>query len=167
MTHSASAEIERKFLVRDVPDDLEQHPHEKIRQGYVSVSADGTEARVRDQGGSYFLTVKSGHGEARTEVELPIPEKTFDSLWPLTRGQRVRKVRYHVPIEGRMVEIDRYRRKLKGLVVAEVEFPDEDAARAFQPPEWLGEEVTGNDRFSNRALACHGLPEEVACGASC
>jgi adenylate cyclase len=166
MTQSASAEIERKFLVRDVPDDLEQHPHETIRQGYVSVSADGTEARVRDQSGSYFLAVKSGSGEARTEVELPIPEKTFDSLWPLTRKQRVRKVRYHVPHEDRTIEVDVYRRKLKGLVVAEVEFPDEEVARAFQPPDWFGEEVTGNEGFSNQNLACHGLPEEVACAAS-
>jgi adenylate cyclase len=167
MTHPANAEIERKFLVHDAPEDLKQQPHENIRQGYLAIAADGTEARVREQGDASFLTVKSGSGETRTEVELPIPAKTFASLWPLTRGQRVRKVRYHVPHDDRTIEIDVYRRKLKGLVVAEIEFPSEEAAAAFQPPEWLGEEVTGDERFNNKNLACHGLPEDVACEARC
>ena len=158
-------EIERKFLVRELPEDLDEHPHERIRQGYFVIGADGTEARVRRGDGGCFLTVKSGRGQTRTEVELPIPQRAFDSLWPLTRGRRVRKVRYHVPVDGGTAEVDVYRRKLKGLVVVEVEFNSEEEAAAFRAPDWFGEEVTGDERYSNQSLARHGLPEDTACPA--
>ena len=51
------------------------------------------------------------------------------------------------------------RGKLEGLVTAEVEFPDEDAANQFRAPDWLGREVTGDDQYSNQSLARHGLPQ--------
>ena len=153
------AEIERKFLVHEPPSDLERYDRTPIRQGYLAVNPDGTEARVRKEGRNHFLTVKSGHGESRAEIEVPIADEVFDRLWPLTRGWRVRKVRYRVPHDGHTVEIDVYRRKLGGLITAEVEFDSEDAAQAFQPPPWLGEEVTGNKRFSNQNLARDGIPQ--------
>jgi CYTH domain-containing protein len=158
-------EIERKFLVRELPKDLDEHPHERIRQGYFVIGADGTEARVRRESGTCFLTVKSGRGQTRTEVELPIPARAFDSLWPLTCGQRVRKVRYRVPVRGGTAEVDVYRRKLRGLIVAEVEFDSEKEAAAFRAPDWFGEEVTSDERYSNQSLAQHGLPEDTACPA--
>ena len=75
-----------------------------------------------------------------------------------TRGRRIRKVRYEVPYDGRVIQVDLYRRKLNGLVTAEVEFPDEDAASRFHAPGWLGREVTGDEPYSNQSLARHGLP---------
>jgi CYTH domain-containing protein len=153
------AEIERKFLVHEPPCDLKRHARTPIRQGYLAVNADGTEARVRKEGRNHFLTVKSGHGESRAEIEVPIDGEVFDRLWPLTRGRRVRKVRYRVPHDGHTVEIDVYRRKLDGLITAEVEFDSGEAAHAFQPPPWLGEEVTGDERFCNQNLARDGIPQ--------
>ena len=90
--------------------------------------------RVRKEGKRHLLTIKEGHGQARSEHEVEIAPAQFASLWPLTRGQRIRKVRHEVPQGGLTIQVDVYRRKLKGLLTAEVEFPDEDAARRFQAP---------------------------------
>jgi CYTH domain-containing protein len=154
-----SREIERKFLVNDPPPDLDRHPCTKLRQGYVAVTEGGTELRVRKEGKWHVLTIKEGHGEDRGEHEVEISSSQFDALWPLTKGRRVKKARSEVPLDGLTIQVDVYRGKLRGLTTAEVEFPDDDAARAFQPPEWFGREVTGDDQFSNQTLARNGLPQ--------
>ena len=68
------------------------------------------------------------------------------------------KTRHLIPHGERQIELDLYRGELDGLAIAEVEFPDEESADAFEPPEWLGEEVTGDERYLNRTLAARGLP---------
>ena len=60
-----------------------------------------------------------------------------------------------------MIELDVYEGDLGGLVTAEVEFPSEADAERFDPPPWLGRDVTGDDRFSTRRLALYGVPEET------
>jgi len=157
----AGREIERKFLLVDPPDHLDSFPHAKIRQGYIAVTGGGTEVRVREEGKRHFLTIKEGHGENRGQEEVAIKDSQFAALWPLTRGRRLKKVRYEIPLEGQTIEVDVYRGKLKGLTTAEVEFPDEGAAGDFRPPEWLGREITGDERYSNQDLARHGRPPEA------
>jgi len=159
---SQGLEIERKFLVPDKPAFLKDCGRKRIRQGYLAVSKNGTEVRIRQEGKRCFLTIKSGQGEARVEEELKIGRNRFESLWPLTRGRRVRKVRYFASHHDRTIEVDVYRRKLKGLVTAEVEFADTESARAFEPPDWVGREVTDDEHFRNQSLALNGLPEEPA-----
>ena len=150
-------EIERKFLLDEPPEGLDDRPGTKIRQGYIAITEAGTEVRVRKEGKRYSLPIKEGHGLARGEEEVEIGPAQFASLWPLTKGRRIRKVRHEVPHDGLTVQVDVYSRRLKGLVTAEVEFPDEDAARRFQPPAWLGREVTGDEQYSNQGLARNGL----------
>jgi CYTH domain-containing protein len=70
----------------------------------------------------------------------------------------VEKTRYEAPVRGHTAEIDRYRGALAGLVTVEVEFESLEAAAAFEPPGWFGQEVTGDDRYANRRLAVDGLP---------
>ena len=77
----------------------------------------------------------------------------FAALWPATIGRRLRKLRHEVPWKDLIIEIDTYRGRNAGLVVAEVEFPSQAAARKFQPPSWFGREVTGGKRYSNVKLA--------------
>jgi CYTH domain-containing protein len=152
-------EIERKFLLDQPPEGLDDHPRTKIRQGYVFITEAGTEVRVRKEGKRQLLTIKEGHGQSRGQVEVEISPVQFASLWPLTRGQRIRKVRYEVPHNDLTIQVDVYRRKLKGLLTAEVEFPDENSAHRFHAPDWLGKEVTGDMQYSNQSLARHGLPQ--------
>ena len=155
----SNREIERKFLPDGLPGGHDNLPGTKIRQGYIAITGAGTEVRIRKEGKRHLLTVKDGHGESRGEVEIEIDPAQFASMWPLTKGRRIRKVRFELPLGGLTVQVDVYRRRHKGLVTAEVEFPDEEAAGRFQAPAWLGREVTGDEHYSNQNLARHGLPQ--------
>jgi CYTH domain-containing protein len=153
----AGVEIERKFLVDRLPDGLPEG--ENIEQGYLVVGEDGVEVRIRRRAGTTTLTVKSGPGMVRTEEEIAIDERRFESLWPLTDGRRVSKTRHLIPLgSGLAAELDVYRGSHDGLLTAEIEFPSVEASHAFEPPEWLGRDVTGDARFANQALALRGRP---------
>ncbi len=152
-------EIERKFLVPAVPVDLATIHGQPIDQGYLASSPEGTEVRVRRKGAQCFLTVKHGAGLSRTEVELPLTPAQFDELWPLTAGRRLRKTRYELPgPDDLTVELDVYADALAGLQTADVEFSDEATAHAFQPPSFLGREITGEPAYRNERLAREGKP---------
>ena len=151
-------EIERKFLVPTLLAELTRHPAHEIDQGYLALTPEGVEVRVRRKGNKRFLTVKHGSSLSRTEVEVPLEAKDFDALWPLTEGRRLRKTRHDIPWhDGRTIELDVYAGKLEGLWVAEVEFEDEASARAFEPPEFFGREITGDPAFRNEKLAREGI----------
>ena len=146
-------EIERKFLVRTLPKDLAAHPSTEISQGYLVSMDDGTQVRLRKKKEQYSLTYKRGLGNVREEREVALTAEQFSTLWPATEGKRLVKTRYEIPCGNRVVEIDLYGGKHDGLVVAEVEFDDEESAINFQPPAWLGDDVTGDPRYSNQLLA--------------
>jgi CYTH domain-containing protein len=156
-------EIERKFLLHELPPATADIEPTRIDQGYLAIT-DDVEVRVRARGGDHLLTVKGGRGEVRTEVTLLVSPEQFDHLWALTAGRRIRKQRWVLP-PGRdpqaevEVEVDRFEDDHDGLLVAEVEFASEDASRAFTPPGWFGSEVTGDDRYRNAALATQGPPD--------
>jgi CYTH domain-containing protein len=163
---AAGTEIERKFLVADLPGDLEEHPSEVIEQGYVAIDGP-VEVRVRRRtprgpaGGAVraLLTIKSGSGRVRVEEELEIDARRLASLWALTAGRRVAKTRYRRPGPGGLtIELDVYTGDLTGLCVAEVEFESPEGAEGFEPPDWFGPEVTDDPRYANRALAADGVP---------
>ena len=150
---STNREIERKFLVRQLPDDLTAFPSSEISQGYLVSLDDGLQVRLRSKDEKYTLTYKRGLGNVREEREVTLTPEQFATLWPATEGKRLSKMRYEIPFGARVVEIDVYRGKHDGLVVAEVEFDDEESALNFQPPDWLGDDVTGDPRYSNQLLA--------------
>ena len=150
-------EIERKFLAEDLPPDLELASEVEIAQGYLA-SGEDSQVRLRRQGDRTLLTAKRGHGLSRDEVEVALEPESFEALWPLTEGRRLEKTRLTSLYAGRTIEIDVYKGPLAGLVVAEVEFDDADAAQAFEPPPWLSRELTGDPRYSNQRLAVEGLP---------
>lgn len=150
------AEIERKFLVEEVP--RAESGQTVIEQGYLALDERG-EVRLRRQGGELLLTAKTGHGEVREEVEVPIEPRAFEALWPLTAGRRVRKVRHYVPLQEELrAEVDVYAGALDGLLTAEIEFDSTEQADRFRPPAWLGTELTGDERYANQSLATRGLP---------
>ncbi len=120
--HVSSREIERKFLLRRLPDRLKRSRH-------------------------------LGRSRSREECEIKLSPKQFAALWPATAGRRLRKLRYEIPWRNLLIEIDIYRGRHSGLVVAEVEFSDHVTCRKFKPPSWFGREVTGEKRYSNVRLA--------------
>ena len=152
-------EIERKFLVNKVPENLNKHTSTEIIQGYLAITEDGTEVRVRKKGDGYFLTVKNGFGLQRQEVEIDISRDQFEKLWSMTKGRRIEKVRFEIDYSGMKIELDIYKGILNGLLVAEVEFLSIDQAKSFIPPDWFGREVTEDERFKNKNLALYGVPD--------
>ncbi|MEY2440868.1 MAG: adenylate cyclase [bacterium] len=152
-------EIERKFLLGELPGALAFARRRAILQGYLAIDGD-TEVRVRRTPSGATLTIKHGSGEIRVEEELALGERQADALWELTSGRRLEKVRRQLRVDGYDVDVDEYRGALDGLVVAEVEFVDEASARAFEPPALFGRELTGDPAYANRNLAMFGLPAD-------
>ena len=146
-------EIERKFLVRTLPEQLASFRHAEIDQGYLAIAPGGVQVRLRKAGEKHSLTYKRGRGNAREEREIELTAEQFAVLWPATEGKRLTKIRYDVPLGSYTVEIDVYGGRHEGLIVAEVEFEDEQSARDFRIPDWLGRDVSHDRRYSNQLLA--------------
>ena len=151
--HVSSREIERKFLIKRLPVEILRSRHFQIAQGYLANEPGGRHVRLRKKAGTTSLTFKIGRGSAREEREIRLGAKQFAILWPATRGRRLRKTRYEIPWKNLIIEIDIYHGRNRGLMVAEVEFPNQSSCRKFKPPVWFGREVTGEKRYSNVRLA--------------
>jgi adenylate cyclase len=155
----SAVEVERKFLVWEVPADLNAHPASPISQGYLAIEPDGSEVRLRRRAEHTSLTVKRGHGRVRREEEIDVTPSQFEALWPLTEGRRLEKTRYEISAgDGLTIELDVYGGALAGLVTAEVEFERRADADGYLAPPWLGPEVTDDDAYKNQRLATDGLP---------
>lgn len=152
----ATLEIERKFLVKVIPENLSQYPSIEILQGYLEINKDGSEVRIRQEGNKYFRVKKTGKGKTRQETPPEeLTKEEFDGLWPKTEGKRLRKTRYQVE----SMEVDIYQKNLSGLIIAEKEFDSEEESCQFIPLSWLGKEVTDDERYKNQSLAQFGLPQ--------
>ena len=151
-------EIERKFLIQQLPEELGQYPRQHIEQAYLSTEP---VIRVRRRDDSYFLTCKGKGLLTREEHELPLTEEEYRHLLSKSEGQVIIKNRYCIPYATYTIELDVFIEPFAPLVMAEVEFPTEEAATAFQPPAWFGPEVTYDPAYSNSALSRRkpALPE--------
>jgi CYTH domain-containing protein len=164
---ASGIEIERKFLLHDIPPTMRYARREPIRQGYLALDGD-TEVRIRITPKGAALTIKAGRGGVRVEEEIGLQSRQAEALWELTEGRRVTKTRRRVRLPGPaggaelVAEVDEYSGALDGLVVAEVEFPDEATSSGFEPPGWFQRELTDDWRYANRSLASDGMPEEPA-----
>lgn len=143
-------EIERKFKVKQIPDNLLQYPHQRIEQAYLCTQP---VVRVRRRGEEYWLTCKGGGLLVREEFELPLTEAAYRHLLAKADGLVIEKDRYCIPLGEYTAELDVFDGVLAPLVIAEVEFPSEEAAMAFCPPEWFGEDVTMDPAFANANLS--------------
>lgn len=157
---SDGLEIERKYLLRFVPDEARDGRRIDIAQGYVPGSRLHERIRrVSIAHGSgrkeihFYRTVKVGEGVVRTEIEEETTESIFLAMWPLTKRRRLRKRRFEIEADGRTWEIDEF--KNRDLVLAEIELDSEDDDVVF--PDWLApavqREVTGEPEFQNINLA--------------
>jgi CYTH domain-containing protein len=159
-----AVEIERKWVAVRRPDAITPDLHgTRLRQGYLAEDGSVTvRVRISDDGAK--LTIKAGSAAARTEVEVDVELAEAEQLWPFTEGRRILKTRYRVPLDpshgdGLVAEVDVFEGDLAGLCLVEVEFPSEEAAAAFEAPEWFGRDVTAVKGWSNADLARDGRPE--------
>lgn len=151
-------EIERKFLVTSDAWRTQAARSVEMAQAYLNdlatldAGAMNVSVRVRIQGAAAFLNMKSREpGTTRQEFDYPIPVDDARELLKLAVGGRIEKVRHYVEHGGRTFEVDEFLGDNAGLVVAELELDDADAA--YERPAWLGEEVTDDTRYYNLALA--------------
>ena len=147
-------EIERKFLVKG---DFKSEAFKatRITQGYLSSVPERT-VRVRIKGDKGFITIKgigNASGASRYEWEKEIPVEEVKELLLICEPGVIDKTRYLVKAGEFTFEVDEFYGDNEGLTMAEVELPDENAA--FERPDWLGEEVTGDVRYYNVMLVKH------------
>lgn len=145
-----SYEIERKYLVKQVPENLASYPFHEIEQGYLCTEP---VVRIRRQDEDYYLTYKSKGLMVREEYNLPLTKDAYFHLREKVDGRLISKRRYLIPLDPYTIELDVFRSPKDDLILAEVEFPSEEEALAFTPPEWFGEDVTNSSLYHNSHLS--------------
>ena len=146
-------EIERKFLVKkELWLALKKPAGKHYRQGYLMNREDRV-VRVRIAGDQGFLTIKGAMaGISKLEYEYEIPKKDAEEMLDQFKPEGTEKIRYRIPEDSGLVwEVDEFLAENQGLIVAELELSSED--QSFSSPEWLDEEVTYDERYSNANLA--------------
>lgn len=144
-------EIERKYLVKKVPDNLESYECKKISQGYLCTNP---VVRIRRSDDEYYLTYKGKGLMVREEYNLPLTMEGYEHMLPKVDGRLIEKSRYLIPLEGNLTaELDIFEGDLAPLILVEVEFDSVEAANAFTPPEWFGDDVTESTKYHNSNMA--------------
>ena len=148
-------EIERKFLVKKIPDNLDTYERIDMIQGYLNTAP---VVRVRKENDDYVLTYKGSGLLSHSEYNLPLNKESFEHLLKKCDGIIISKSRYKIPLEnGLIAELDIFKGDLDSLKLVEVEFGSVEEANNFIPPEWFGEDVTTDGRYHNSYISKYGL----------
>ena len=148
-------EIERKFLVKEIPDKLDTFERIDMTQGYLNTNP---VVRIRKENDDYVLTYKGSGLLSRSEYNLPLNEESFEHLLKKCDGIIISKSRYKIPLEnGLIAELDIFKGDLDSLKLVEVEFGSVEEANNFIPPEWFGKDVTTDGRYHNSYISKYGL----------
>ena len=150
-------EIEKKYLLREVPENLSDYRYSRIEQAYLNAEP---VLRIRHKDDSYILTYKSKGMMVRMEEEFPLNEQAYLHLRDKADGRVITKTRYYIPYHRHTIELDVFHGVMEPLVMAEVEFATEEEANAFVPPDWFGEEVTFDKKYHNVNMALGGYDYE-------
>ncbi|MBO9730258.1 MAG: CYTH domain-containing protein [Chitinophaga sp.] len=147
-------EIERKYLVDlDKWQQVEKPAGQHYRQGYLVTDPQKT-IRVRLTPTQGFLTIKGiSTGASRLEYEYEIPVAEAKELLDNFAVSELSKIRYHVDFKQHTWEVDEFLGDNAGLFIAEIELSSED--EAFEIPEWVTEDVTGEKQYYNANLTIH------------
>ena len=150
-------EIERKWLVKKLPENLEEYGCLMIEQAYLCASPT---VRVRKENEEYYLTYKSSRNMpgnsaiSHEEYNLPLDVDSYKKLLNKHDGRIIKKRRYLIPLDdGLTAELDVFEGELSPLMVVEVEFDTENEAYEFEGPEWFGEDVSEDYKYKNSYLA--------------
>lgn len=166
-------EIERKFTIKKLPENLESYPCHIIEQAYLNTDP---VVRIRRQDAEYYMTYKGKGLLAREEYNLPLNEQSYYHLREKADGNIISKKRYVIPIStpqftatymsehlsdsgesidslSLCVELDIFDAPFIPLVIAEVEFPDKETAEAFLPLDWFDQDVTNDPAYHNSNLS--------------
>ena len=144
-------EIERKYLIDQLPFNLSDFPCHQIEQAYLNTNP---VVRVRKEDDEYYLTYKGSGLMAREEYNLPLNPTAYAHLLKKADGNILTKTRYKIPLGDHLtIEIDVFHGLFTGLVLAEVEFPTLEEAETFTPPAYFGKDVTFSTEYHNSVLS--------------
>ena len=147
-------EIERKFLLKELPENLESYPVRHLEQGYLCTAP---VVRIRRDNDKYELTYKGKGCMVREEHNLPLTKEAYEHLRKKIDGRLIVKKRYMIPLEKHTIELDVFEGDLAPLTLAEVEFSSEEDAKNFVAPEWFAEDVTFSKLYHNSFLSQFNL----------
>ena len=144
-------EIEYKFLVnKEKWNALSKPEPSLIVQTYIHKSKNVT-VRVRIKGTSAYLTIKGQTiGVSRSEFEYEIPISDAEEMIEQFSTKHIRKFRYEIPVGKHTWEVDVFKGKLDGLILAEIELNSEN--EAFEKPDWIAEDVSMDEGYYNAVL---------------
>ena len=151
-------EIERKFKVKNLPENIEVCEKKEIEQGYLCIKPT---VRIRKNDNTYTLNYKWKNKNVieqkaiqNIEYEMPLTKENYEHLFSKVDNHMIIKTRYKVPIGKDLIaEVDVFHGNLEGLMFAEVEFQNENDADTFIQPEWMGEDVSFDKRYDNTLLS--------------
>ena len=158
-------EIERKFTVRKLPDNLDSYPFHIIEQAYLNTDP---VVRIRREDDAFYLTYKGKGMMAREEYNLPLNKDSYYHLLEKADGNIISKKPYLIPLKNRQftgqntqppegysltIELDVFAKPFAPLIMAEVEFGSKIAAETFLPPDWFLEDVTYDPAYHNSYLS--------------
>lgn len=144
-------EIERKFLIKSLPNHLEDYTCLAIEQAYLSTNP---VVRIRKSDDNYTLTYKSKGFLSREEYNMPLTKDSYYHLREKADGNIIRKKRYLIPYDSNLtIELDLFLEPFETLILAEVEFDTEEQANTFSPPEWFYKDVTYSKEYHNSYLS--------------
>ena len=162
-------EIERKFTISKLPENLESYPCHIIEQAYLNTDP---VVRIRREDDTFYLTYKGKGLLAREEYNLPLNEESYYHLRKKADGNVISKKRYVIPILNPhfnmtqlssakisvdqislSVELDIFEPPFAPLIIAEVEFPNKETAEAFLPLDWFSQDVTNDPAYHNSNLS--------------
>jgi adenylate cyclase len=151
-------EIERKYTLKELPANLDSYPCHLIEQAYLNTKP---VVRIRKEDDDYYLTYKGSGMMAREEYDLPLNEESYYHLLEKADGIVITKKRYVLPLsdfqpdnkDNLSIELDIFEGKLAPLIIAEIEFPTEEMADTFTPPDIFAEDVTFNPKYHNSNLS--------------
>ncbi len=153
-------EIERKFLVLSDGWKGAATGSKSLQQGYLSSNAKATvRVRTRDDDEAVVTIKGAVRGMSRTEFEYDVPVADAREMLVMAEPHVVKKRRHIVPFAGLTWEVDVFEGRHAGLVIAEVELDSED--QHVELPDWVGAEVTDDDRYYNASLSRADAPPGV------
>lgn len=147
-------EIERKFLVDRTEWEQVKKPEGKLyKQGYI-LSEEKRTVRIRVTDTAAYITLKGAStGISRSEYEYSIPVNEGIEILQNFATSSIEKIRYNINHSGHLWEVDVFSGVNQGLIVAEIELNSED--EAFEKPDWIGEEVSQDGRYTNASLSVY------------
>ena len=156
-------ELERTFLAKYLPADLENCERKEILDIYIPTESRHPTLRIRKKGNIFVITKKEPLADDPSEMKeetTTLTRNEFEELNKSLVGKRVRKIRYFYPFKGRTAEFDVFQDLLKGLVVIDFEFPTVEEKNSFQMPEFCLVDIT-KEEFIAGGMVCGKSYEEI------